>query len=274
MSDEADRLKGSGRYAAATGASNYDAVWSGRLGLASQGAVQRLGLQPGERVLDVACGAGGAALLAAEAVGPAGLVVGLDLSPAMLALARRRAQAAGATNIAFQAGDMTRLDFRDGSFDAVMCILGLFFVPDMEAQVAELWRVVGQGGRLAVAVLGPRWFAPLSEVFLDTVRDEDPRAQTTFYTQRVNTEDGLGALMAAGGVPEATVTLERNHVSLASADDWWGIVTGTVLHQALTGLDATAVGRVQARCAAYIMEHHIDSLELDFIYAVAHRAAG
>lgn len=272
MRDEDDRLRGSGRYAAAAGASNYDAVWTGRLGLASVGAVRRLDLRAGERVLDAACGAGGAALLAAQAVGPGGPVAGIDLSPAMLALARQRARAAGARNLFFQVGDMARLPYRDRGFDAVLCILGLFFAPDMEAQAAELWRVVAPGGRLAVAVLGGRWFAPMSDVFLVAVRDEDPAAQTTFYTQRVNTEEGLAALMARGGVPDAAVSLEPNQVALASAGDWWGIVTGTVLHQALRGLAPEAVERVRERCAAHIAEHAIDSLALDFIYAVARNA--
>lgn len=87
-------------------------------------------LQPGERVLDVACGTGNVALAAAGAVGPGGRVVGIDLTEGMLNQARRKAKERALTNIEFLIADAERLDLQDATFDAVTCGLGLQFVPN------------------------------------------------------------------------------------------------------------------------------------------------
>src|SRR3982751_4762949 len=100
--------------------------------------IERLGLTPGAHVLDVCCGSGASAIPAAEFVGPGGSVVGVDLAENLLRLARAKAKQRGVENIAFQRSDMPRLPFNDGSFDVVVCVFGIFFVPDMEAAVREL----------------------------------------------------------------------------------------------------------------------------------------
>ena len=104
--------------------------------------IERLGLARGARVLDVCCGSGASALPAAQAVGPTGSVVGVDLAENLLKLARTKASQLGLTNSEFRSGDLTALPFPDGSFDAVVCVFGIFFVPDMEAAVRELRKVI------------------------------------------------------------------------------------------------------------------------------------
>jgi len=104
--------------------------------------VDRLVLRPGMRVLDVCCGSGASALPAAEAVGPDGEVLGVDLAEKLLALARAKAQQRGLTNIEFRTGDMLDLGLSEAGFDAVVCVFGIFFVPDIPAAVRELWRFV------------------------------------------------------------------------------------------------------------------------------------
>src|SRR5262245_15373197 len=101
--------------------------------------VERLQLAPGATVLDVGCGSGASALLAAEVVGPAGLVVAVDLAARLLDLGRRKAMRRQLHNLRFILGDMTHLDFPDEQFDAVVSVFSLFFAPDMQAQVQELW---------------------------------------------------------------------------------------------------------------------------------------
>jgi ubiquinone/menaquinone biosynthesis C-methylase UbiE len=109
------------------------------------------GLQPGERVLDAACGTGIVARAACSRVGAAGQVTGVDLNPGMLAMARAMAGEAGQA-IAWQEGNLEALPFADGSFDVVLCQQGLQFCPDKAAAVAELRRVLREGGRLALSV--------------------------------------------------------------------------------------------------------------------------
>jgi SAM-dependent methyltransferase len=104
----------------------------------------------GERVLDAACGTGVVARLAAERVGPAGQVVGFDLNPGMLAVARSLPVAG--MPVGWVQATAGRLPFPDGSFEAVCCQLGLQFFPDRAAALAEMARVLVAGGRLVVMV--------------------------------------------------------------------------------------------------------------------------
>lgn len=104
-------------------------------------------IQPGERVLDVACGTGILACEAAERVGPSGEVIGLDINDGMLTVARRKSRA-----IAWRQGDAEQLPFADGEFDAVVSQFGLMFFADRQQALREMARVVRPGGRLVVAV--------------------------------------------------------------------------------------------------------------------------
>jgi SAM-dependent methyltransferase len=104
----------------------------------------------GERVLDVACGTGVVARLAAERVGPTGRVVGLDLNPGMLAVAR--SLPVGGAPVGWVQATAGRLPFPDGSFEVVCCQLGLQFFPDRAAALAEMARVLVAGGRLVAMV--------------------------------------------------------------------------------------------------------------------------
>lgn len=97
----------------------------------------RLPLAAGHTVLDVCCGAGASAIPAARVAGPAGRVLGIDGAEPLLELARARAAREGLVNIGFRYGDATRTALPDGSFDAVICVFGVFFAPDMAGFVAE-----------------------------------------------------------------------------------------------------------------------------------------
>jgi len=109
------------------------------------------GLQSGERVLDVACGTGLVTRRAAELVGKDGAVAGLDVNPAMLALARSVSPA----SIEWHESSAESIPCPDASFDVVTCSLGLQFVPDRSAAVREMRRVLIDGGRVAIGTPGP-----------------------------------------------------------------------------------------------------------------------
>src|SRR5215469_18716764 len=104
--------------------------------------VARLGLAAGGSVLDLCCGAGASAIPAAREVGPAGHVLGIDVAGPLLELARARAAREGLANVEFRQGDATCTGQPDGSFDAVVCVFGVFFAADMTAFIAEMWRLV------------------------------------------------------------------------------------------------------------------------------------
>lgn len=123
-------------------------------------AVDLAGLRPGERVLDVGCGTGASALPAADAVGETGQVVGIDVAEKMLVRARAKAAALSLHNLRFRTADMRQSGEADEHFDAVISVFSIFFIEDMEGQLAELWRKVKPGGRLVVGVWGPRCSNP------------------------------------------------------------------------------------------------------------------
>jgi ubiquinone/menaquinone biosynthesis C-methylase UbiE len=124
--------------------------------------------QPGERVLDVACGTGIVARLAAPLVGSNGQVVALDINSAMLAVARTLPAPSGAT-IHWQEGNAMALPSPDDAFDVVLCQHGLQFVPDPAGAVREMRRVLVAGGRALVIVLQALARHPVFEALTESV---------------------------------------------------------------------------------------------------------
>jgi SAM-dependent methyltransferase len=108
-------------------------------------------LAPGERVLDLGCGAGTDTLVAVQMVGADGRVTGIDMTAAMLAKARSAAAEMGVTNVEFVEGEAERLPFADGSFDVVVSNGVIDLIPDKDAVFAELNRVLPPGGRIQIA---------------------------------------------------------------------------------------------------------------------------
>jgi len=107
---------------------------------------------PGDRILDVAAGAGEPAMTAARRVGPTGSVLATDISSNILAYARQAAAAQGLTNIETRVMDGEHLELPDASFDAVLSRVGLIYFPDRQRALAEIRRVLVPGGRIAAMV--------------------------------------------------------------------------------------------------------------------------
>jgi len=113
--------------------------------------VQSADPQPGERVLDLACGTGIVARQVARLLSGKGAVIGFDLNPHMLAVARAAAEKERLT-IEWRQGRAEQLPFADGSFDLVLCQFGLMFFSDRQTALAEIHRVLGNRGRLFLNV--------------------------------------------------------------------------------------------------------------------------
>jgi ubiquinone/menaquinone biosynthesis C-methylase UbiE len=108
-------------------------------------------LAPRERVLDLGCGAGTDTLVAAQMVGPQGRVVGIDMTPEMLAKARASADQMGAGNVELIEAEAESLPFSDESFDVVISNGVIDLIPDKDAVFGELFRVLRPGGRIQIA---------------------------------------------------------------------------------------------------------------------------
>jgi ubiquinone/menaquinone biosynthesis C-methylase UbiE len=135
-------------------------------------------LRPGERVLDVACGTGVITRAAAEQVGPTGSVIGVDLAPEMIDVAKAT-PAAGAP-IEWHQADAASLPFPDGSFDVALCQMGLMFMEDRSAALAEMGRVLTAGGRVVVNT--PGRIQPVFEAMEQAIVDNLNPALGAFVT--------------------------------------------------------------------------------------------
>jgi SAM-dependent methyltransferase len=155
------------RHLTGTAAENYQRHFVPTIATPVSGDLLRTaGLQPGERVLDVACGTGVAARLAAEQVGATGSVTAVDVASDMIDVARTVPSPAGAP-VEWHVGDAASLPFPDATYNVVLCQMGLMFMPDRSAVLAEMRRVLVPGGRVVVNT--PGRIHPAFEVMAEAV---------------------------------------------------------------------------------------------------------
>lgn len=150
--------------AAAAGWKKWWATYEKGAGHVSAHMVDRAGLRPGHRVLDIATGVGEPAVTAARMVGPSGTVVATDHSPGMLEIGRQRIAAENLKNVEFHVGDAESLDFPEGSFDAALCRFGLMFIPDLAVALQRVYRSLLPGGKFVATVWADPARVPLASV--------------------------------------------------------------------------------------------------------------
>jgi arsenite methyltransferase len=199
------------------------------LGLGCGNPVELAGVLPGETVLDLGSGAGFDALLAAQAVGPAGHVIGVDMTPEMLARAEKNASAMGANNVEFRQGLIEALPVEDSSVDVVIsnCVINLS--PEKERVFRETFRVLRPGGRLAISdlVLGaplPPGLLKSTEAYVGCVagamlRDDylEAIARAGFQTVEVAAEASVGGIIDLQS-PEILAALAADGLSTGEAE--------------------------------------------------------
>jgi ubiquinone/menaquinone biosynthesis C-methylase UbiE len=231
--------------------------------------IELLSLPPGSSVLDVCCGTGASAISAAKQVGPRGKVLGVDLAKELLVLARAKASQQHLGNIQFELGDMLSLRFQSESFDAVVCVFGIFFVPDMAMAVRELWRLVRPGGQLAVTTWGPNLFEPANTAFWSSIKNVRAELYKGFNPwDRINDPTNLKDILREGGVEAPKVSAENRLHPINSAEDWWTIVLGSGYRGTIEQLDASERERVKEVNLAFIREAKISVIQTNVLYAL------
>jgi len=161
------------------------------LGLGCGNPVALASLKPGETVLDLGSGGGIDCFLAARKVGPEGRVIGVDMTPEMIRLARENAEKSGLKNVEFRQGEIESLPLEDGSVDAAIsnCVINLS--PDKGRVFREVYRVLKPGGRMMV-----------SDIVLDGELPERVKDSVAAYTGCIGgalkRQDYLAAIARAG----------------------------------------------------------------------------
>lgn len=232
--------------------------------------VARLKLERGQRVLDVCCGSGGSAIPAAEAVGERGRVLAVDLAPGLLALGRQKAAARGLTQLEFREGDCAELDERPESFDAVVCVFGIFFMTDMPGAVRRLANFVRPGGQLAITTWGPRVFEPANSIFWNAVREVRPELYKDFNPwDRIATPRAVIEMMRDGGVEGARAEAVAGTHVLSGPQDWWQIVMGSGYRGTIEMLTEAERELVAARVREELVRGEVGFVETNVVYAHA-----
>lgn len=144
------------RYGWDKASSFYEPSWVEQLMPAHNALLTKIRLEPGEKVLDIACGSGQLTFPAAKMVGKSGQVVGTDISDKMIEMAKAKALDRSQSNVDFIRMGADKLDFEDASFDTVICSLGLMYFPEPLRALDEMLRVLKPGGKLGITVWGKR----------------------------------------------------------------------------------------------------------------------
>jgi len=193
---------------AATGWRKWSELIDSAASHISDRLVERAGVAPGSRVLDVAAGYGEPSLTAARVAGPNGKVVATDIAAEMLAYGRERAAAAGLDNIEFVQSDAVSLDFPAGSFDAAVSRWGIIFDPDGEGAAARVRSFLESGSRMAISSWGPPERVPFLSIPMGTVMrrlDVPPPPPGTPGPLSRPTPEALGGLLEGGGFSDVEV---------------------------------------------------------------------
>ena len=207
----------------ATGWKEYSDFIDRSASAVSERLVELAGIEPGSRVLDVACGYGEPSLTAARVAGPDGSVVATDIAAEMLAYGRERAAAAGADNIEFVESDAASLDFPANSFDAAVSRWGIIFEPDAEAAAGRIRGFLEPGARMAISSWGPPERVPFLALPMRTAMERlnvPPPPPGTPGPMSRPTPEAIGGLLEGGGFSDVEVEETEVTFELDSAEEF------------------------------------------------------
>ncbi len=177
-----------------------------------------------ERMLELACGPAGLGLAAAARVAPGGEVVLSDVTAAMTAIAAARAEALGVRNVSTRVLDVESIDEPGDAYDVVLCREGLMFATDPGRAACEIRRVLRPGGRVAIAVWGPRERNPWLGIVFDAVAGQlgrpvpPPGVPGPFS---LSDAGGLATLLDDAGLRDVAVGELEVPLRAASFEEWW-----------------------------------------------------
>jgi ubiquinone/menaquinone biosynthesis C-methylase UbiE len=229
----------------------YDRTGVEFIGAVAVDLVAAAGLVPGQRVVDVGCGRGASLFLAAEAVGPTGHVVGVDLAPGMVAATAAEAQARGLRNVTVRLGDAADPGEPDEAVDAVLAGLVLFFLPDAAAAVREWHAELVPGGRLAVSTFtedaaADRTLAGLLGTALAPFVPPEKAPAEPGPRDRFRTRESITGLLTGAGFTGLRFTERSYRLRFTDPAHFWRWLWSTGARAALEQVPADRLPAAQA----------------------------
>jgi SAM-dependent methyltransferase len=265
-----------GMWRAVAGGWAEHADWADDRGAAvAEEMLELAALTPGERVLELACGPGGAGLAAARRVAPGGEVVLSDVAAEMTAIAAARAEVLGLSNVSTLDLDLEHIDEPDHSYDAVLCREGLMFAQQPDRGAREIRRILRPGGRVALTVWGPRDRNPWLGVVFDAVSAQlgtpipPPGIPGPFSLADAGR---LAGLLSDAGLSGVVVRELPTPYQAASLEDWWTRTCALAgpLAQRLAALPEQAQQALRARASKAISKYQTSTgLEIPGVCLIA-----
>lgn len=226
--------------------------------------------RPGDRVLDVCCGAGSSAIPAARAVGETGHVDAIDLADRLLDLGR--AKAADLPQLTFTHADATT--WAQADYDLVQCVFGVFFLPDMDASVARLTTLLKPGGTFAVTVWGEGAIEPVPQILGEAVTDVGGTPSGSpgrAAGADLNTPDKLTAWLDRLGLRDIEVRTVEHQLPLDERTSW-AIVLGSAMRVRLNAVGETLLPRVRERFEELLATRKVDAMNAVSLIGVGRTA--
>ena len=237
-------------------AATYGQVGPGYFGYFGQRLVEQAGLAPGMHVLDVGTGRGAVLFPAAQAVGPSGSVLGIDLAEEMVRATNAEIEQRGVLNARAQVMDADHLTFPEAAFDAITCAFSIFFLSDRDAVLSAFRRLLCPGGRLALSIWAEetptegarwRWYDDLVKRFLPSSSGSSPLNPG----REMDTSEHLAARLTHAGFAEVRVQSETKAFPYITPEDWWQERWSLFFRVALERLSSDALVALQTEALAH-----------------------
>lgn len=248
-------------------------VWLPQLAPVGDALIKALEVEPGQRVLDVACGTGEPALTLAKRMGGSVDIVGIDAAPGMIDVANTKAGTRGLQGVTFEAMPAEALAFPDESFDRVLCRFGVMLFEQPLQGVMEMHRVLRPGGRFALAVWSRPEAMPTLHWTYEVFKDRVPEAHHPPLTRATSLgmPGLLEDLLGTAGFTDFVVEPRKFDYEFESFDAYWDTVEASdILKQQYDALPNDQRAEVRDEVGRFAMEFiQEDGLRIPHEYLLA-----
>jgi ubiquinone/menaquinone biosynthesis C-methylase UbiE len=208
--------------------------------------VDLLPMKVGVRVLDIATGSGAVLLPAARKTGPDGRVIGIDISESMLERTKQTVEAEGIENVELIKMDGGRLNFKDASFDMVMCGFGIFFLP--VTGLNEMYRVCKPGGILGLTVFGKSGVSEIGckEVFEELTKEYGVLVEYTMPLPAYYTPDEIRSLLSSYSFGNIKISQDTTDTVYTDLEEYWKVVLSAGNRMVFMNMEVAKINRFKS----------------------------